>query len=467
MKLFLRMVTMSLFGKLFLGLGRHSSILMYHSVSLNNKFFTVTPKKFEKQIRYIHKKGYKVIFLSEMIRKIKNRESISGMVSITFDDGYQDNYLNAFPILKKYNLPATFFLIAGQIDQEGFLSKEQIKYMYKEGIAEFMPHTVNHPDLRMISFEESLLEINNSKVLIEDILGIQSNVFAYPKGRYTEKILDYVKCGGEIDAAVTVEGGLVSLEDDIFLLKRNAVDSKTNFLVFKTLLNRGVLYYEKLKNKLFIFDFIKQSMSGKTLARILFNEKVSKYSPRFYGKVLDLAGGLNPSYLKYLPGDIKYIPTDLKQVDEVVGVDLNKKLPFEDNSFDVVLLFNSIYILEDINSTLNEIKRVLNKGGTLYLSSPFVFNEAKEPHDYIRLTSEGLVKTLSGSGFDDFIIEKIGERFSSAASMFHSFYIFNIVRLFIYSVCNILDNFIPTNIIKNHPMPMSYFCIVKNNKIIK
>jgi peptidoglycan/xylan/chitin deacetylase (PgdA/CDA1 family) len=81
-----------------------------------NGFYPQTSTRdFEKQIVHFAR-NYKVISLDEIVERVKNRDSLRGCVAITFDDGFKDNYENAYPILKKYNVPATIFLTTGYIE---------------------------------------------------------------------------------------------------------------------------------------------------------------------------------------------------------------------------------------------------------------------------------------------------------------------------------------------------------------
>ena len=128
------------------------SILMYHSVSDSSAFFSILPEEFEWQMRYIHDSGLTAIFASEIDKHIKNGE-LSNTMCITFDDGYEDVYVHAFPVLKNLGLKATVFLITNEIggsykNSEGstfqLLSKDQIEEMQKSGLVEFMPHGHTH-----------------------------------------------------------------------------------------------------------------------------------------------------------------------------------------------------------------------------------------------------------------------------------------------------------------------------------
>ncbi len=95
---------------------RSVKILLYHRICehesgtfKNNS--RVTPSAFHRQIKYLHDNGYSFISLQEIAACVKNNELLPyKTVAITFDDGYRDNYLNAWPVLKKYNVPATIFV---------------------------------------------------------------------------------------------------------------------------------------------------------------------------------------------------------------------------------------------------------------------------------------------------------------------------------------------------------------------
>jgi peptidoglycan/xylan/chitin deacetylase (PgdA/CDA1 family) len=93
------------------------NILMYHMVVDKPTGFypEIATADFEKHIRHLSK-NYTFISLDELVRRMKNNQSLRGCVVLTFDDGFKDNYTTAFPILKKYNAPATIFLTTGRIE---------------------------------------------------------------------------------------------------------------------------------------------------------------------------------------------------------------------------------------------------------------------------------------------------------------------------------------------------------------
>lgn len=205
-------------------------------------------------------------------------------------------------------------------------------------------------------------------------------------------------------------------------------------------------------------DFIKQTLQGKSIYRVLFNWQVEKCSSKITGKVLDIASGQNASYNVYLSGQTEIIRVDSIQNAESF-IDFNKKFPFQDNSFDSVLLFNALYIANDPVFTIREIHRVLKNGGQLFLASPFVANEMPEPSDFARFTKEGLEKLLRDAGFSRFETERFGERFTSGAYLVHPLLVFNFFRLLVNGLCLVLDKLIPTRIREKYPVPIGYFSI--------
>lgn len=207
-------------------------------------------------------------------------------------------------------------------------------------------------------------------------------------------------------------------------------------------------------------DFTKQTFRGKSIYRILFNWLVYENRGKISGSVLDLASGRGASYNRYFPKGATVISGDLKVGGEEM-IDFDKALPFPDNTFDAVLFFNAIYITSNTLFTLKEIYRVMKKGGTLFISSPFIANEMQEPHDYFRFTKEGLQRELERGGFREIKIDRFGERFSSAAYLLHSLLIFNSIRFIVNGLSIFLDKLIPKKILKIHPTPLGYFAICK------
>jgi peptidoglycan/xylan/chitin deacetylase (PgdA/CDA1 family) len=152
-------------------------------------------------------------------------------VALTLDDGTEDNFLLAFPVLKEYGLKATIFLIYGQMDRPGWLKWEEIKSMQESSLVEFASHTSAHAYLPGVSSEEALRkEIFDSKKALEEKLGRKVSGFSYPVGGFNPRVRQLVIDAGYSYAA-TVRPGKRFPDDDLFALKRIRVSHAPFWLI--------------------------------------------------------------------------------------------------------------------------------------------------------------------------------------------------------------------------------------------
>lgn len=206
-----------------------------------------------------------------------------------------------------------------------------------------------------------------------------------------------------------------------------------------------------------------ETRNGKTVARTLFNLEISNHVKNVGSVVIDLGGGKNPSYERFWRiNPEKFIRVDInEEAKPDVTANLNNQLPFSDNFSNTVFLFNVIYILENPVKTLREVNRILKPGGRLYITSPFIFNEAREPNDYWRFTSEGLEKILKEASFNEILIKPVGERFSSAVYLISPFLLFWPIKFLVYLIAISLDKMIPKKLKLKQPCPIGYFIEAK------
>ncbi len=169
-------------------------ILMYHRVSdvdesgLHPYYQTVTtPRVFANHMEFLRQGQYQAITLADAVSLTQSAgRSRDNAVAITFDDGYQDFYTHAFPILNKYGFTATVYLPTSYIGETAqrfkgaeCLTWTQVRELRKAGI-HFGSHTVTHPQLKGLKAEEVRTEVRSSKATIEDKLGSPVTSFAYP-----------------------------------------------------------------------------------------------------------------------------------------------------------------------------------------------------------------------------------------------------------------------------------------------
>jgi peptidoglycan/xylan/chitin deacetylase (PgdA/CDA1 family) len=144
-------------------------------------------------------------------------------VVITFDDGRGDNYDHAYPVLKKYNFPATIFIITQWVGKNPYLTREQIMEMSENRI-DFGSHTRHHRHLPDLSEDELRDEIFNSKKDIEAALNKQINHFCYPSGGFTELSKELIREAG-YRSATTTNRGAHRDNSDLFELNRIKVSN--------------------------------------------------------------------------------------------------------------------------------------------------------------------------------------------------------------------------------------------------
>ena len=248
----LRSISFKALSYLSFGGKRGRVILMYHNVTEVQSpiFSNVTSEQFEDQIRTLLKDGYILIKVSELIARMQRGEDTGGRVAISFDDGYEDLFTHLFPLVKKYNLPVSIFLITGYVGKpfvngrgitQQILTEDQIHSMRDSGLVEFLPHTRTHPRLGsgIYSYED---EVEGSYHDLVRIVGTSvPKIFAYPRGKYTDTYVSWLKEHGWI-ASVTTDPGSVGEGDDPFAIPRVMVHGNMSIAEFRVnLTNGGVL----------------------------------------------------------------------------------------------------------------------------------------------------------------------------------------------------------------------------------
>lgn len=205
-------------------------VLMYHSIKDSDAgSMYVNPSNFRRQMEFLYRGGYNVISLDELVEGIlENRKFGFGTVVITFDDGFEDNYLNAFPVLSRHDFPATIFLVSSYIGRkEGYLNWDQVRVMKNNGI-DFGSHTRNHVYLPSAEGTAELWEeISGSKEEIEKAIGRTVSYFCYPIGGFNDRIKRAVIRAG-YKGACTTNRGYDRYNRDVFEINRIKVtDSDT------------------------------------------------------------------------------------------------------------------------------------------------------------------------------------------------------------------------------------------------
>lgn len=212
-------------------------VLYYHSVLPDSEVttrneVTISPENLKTQLQLVKDLGYTTLTMSELNDYIINNKEIpKKSILITFDDGYADNYVHAFPILKELDMKATIFVISSGIDGGYYMSSDQLKDMVNYGI-DIESHTVNHVHLDTLSYEEQLKELKDSKTTIEKVTNKEVLSIAFPFGDYNEDTLKAVTEAG-YSIAFTTNRGLANRTDNKIALDRIYVSSEYSIDTFK------------------------------------------------------------------------------------------------------------------------------------------------------------------------------------------------------------------------------------------
>lgn len=198
-------------------------ILLYHHVSDTiDTQYNVHPDRFAEQMKWLFDRGYSTISVADLARVIRDGGALPARpVILTFDDGYRDVYENAYPILQRYGFFATFYIIGETVNTRGNLSTNELLELIAGGW-EIGSHSMSHTNLKEDNNWD--YEIYNSKVFLEEKLGIEILTFAYPYGAANTAIMDYT-----YDSGYSAAVGLGSIMDhdnyDLYFLHRKEVKS--------------------------------------------------------------------------------------------------------------------------------------------------------------------------------------------------------------------------------------------------
>ena len=215
-------------------------IITYHQIanlptnsSANVQSITVSPNEFKKQLSYLAINGYQTIYFSDLMDFMKKQCLLpTKPVILTFDDGWVEDYLIAFPELVANDMVGTFFPPTNWVDHDakGVISWSQIQEMSLGGM-EFGSHTESHSWLSQLPREEALNELGNSKALLEQYTGKPVIVVAYPGGSFNSSVIGLVEETGYL-AAVTTIYGVEQNTGELFSLHRVGVHYTDTLEIF-------------------------------------------------------------------------------------------------------------------------------------------------------------------------------------------------------------------------------------------
>ena len=204
-------------------------ILNYHRVdNKDDNPSTLKVADFEAQIKFLVDGGYSVITPDELVDARQGGKSLpKNPVIICFDDGHDDIYRNVFPVLQKYNVRATLFVVTNHIGMSEFLTWPQAQELQASGLVDIENHTMSYVDLTRVKGDKLWEQIYGAKQAIEWALKKPSKFISFPEGKYTVAAEETAK---ELNyrAGFIEDYGLTSSKDDGFVLTRIPVQGSNS-----------------------------------------------------------------------------------------------------------------------------------------------------------------------------------------------------------------------------------------------
>lgn len=231
-------------------------VLMYHRIcdltptemrSPLMRDLTVATGEFNQQMAYLANNGFTVLTVEEIADALRAHHPLPAKaVAITMDDGYRDNFSEAFPILQRYHSPATIFLVTSTIATSDHLDWREIEEM--RSLINYQSHTVHHLDLTTLSADQLTYELADAKSTLETDLHCSITHLAYPSGAFNANVVAATRaCGYQF--AWKKGGGPVTPTDDPYLLPRERVRGDTTMEEFTRIVWSGV-YRQRMAHRI-------------------------------------------------------------------------------------------------------------------------------------------------------------------------------------------------------------------------
>jgi len=260
---------------------RHAvRILTYHGIELTpTNSYAVSVANFEKHMQHLSK-YFNVISLDQYQKGIKQKISFPpNTVIITVDDGFKNFYEQAYPILKKYCLPSTCFVITSKVlsDNDDFMHWKELSEILADGLVTVGSHSVSHRSLSVLNEFELQREVGESKKILENNLGMPINFFSYPCGTLrdfnensTKAILKF-----HYKLACTSVNGINRNNKNPYKLRRTKLEWGDNLSIFTRIL-RGSLDIWIVVDYCFRFLQKKEEVDFKTKKTLWENKHINR-----------------------------------------------------------------------------------------------------------------------------------------------------------------------------------------------
>ena len=209
-------------------------ILNYHRVdNSDDNPSTLKVADFEAQMKFLVDSGYSIITPDELVDARQGIKPLpKNPVVICFDDGHDDIYKNVFPVLQKYKLRATVFVVTNHIGMSEFLTWTQARELQASGLVDIENHTMGYADLTRLKGDKLWDQIYGAKQAIEWALKKPSKFISFPEGKYTVAAEETAK---ELSyrAGFIEDYGLTASKDDGFVLTRIPVQGSNSHTLLR------------------------------------------------------------------------------------------------------------------------------------------------------------------------------------------------------------------------------------------
>ncbi len=195
----------------------HVPILEYHYIRVNPNprdrlgyNLSVTPDDFAAQMDWLRSSDFHPIDLGDLRAYFQEGAPLpSRPVVLTFDDGYEDFYTTAFPVLQAHEFKAVTYVVPGFLNRSGYMTTDQVQVVDESGI-EVGAHTMHHVNLTKASAAELVLEVKGSRTVLEEMVGHPVLDFCYPSGQFNATVVAATQQGGFQSATTEVPGAAIT-----------------------------------------------------------------------------------------------------------------------------------------------------------------------------------------------------------------------------------------------------------------
>ena len=212
----------------------HIPILGYHRVGISKRDHvpTVSREAFERQLAFLARHHYHVLGLQDVVDRLDQRQPMSRRsVVITFDDGYEQTYTVAWPLLKQFGFPATVFVMPAEVGLPGFVTWEHVVELSNNGVT-IGSHTMHHRYIPHVAEERLAEELVDSKRVIEQHIGRTVHFLSYPIGGFTARAQAIARAAGYLAACTTNRAWSRSTIDRYALRRVKVTERDANPLLF-------------------------------------------------------------------------------------------------------------------------------------------------------------------------------------------------------------------------------------------